>query len=188
VEEKGTMEWVDANLGSGVTMKYPSCFLAGKGAKGEVLSLAFASGKQILDTGAKMIHMAPQTSGTIISKSISKNGGSSSYRGLVNIQKGAVGAKSKVKCDALILDKLSRADTYPHIKIGENEVEATHEAVTGKLNEDQLFYLWSRGLSEEQAESLLVNGFIEPIAKELPLEYAVELNRLVQLEMKGAVG
>jgi len=188
VEEEGVMEWLDCNLGSKITMKYPSCFLFGRRARGDVLSLAFASRGQIIDSGGKIIHLAPETSGTIISKSLSKNGGHSSYRGLVFIQKGAVGAKSKVKCDALILDKDSRADTFPHIKIQENQVEATHEAVTGRLNEDQLFYLQSRGLDEATASSLLVNGFIEPIAKELPMEYAVELNRLVQLEMEGSVG
>ena len=188
VFENGLMEWVDCNLGSKITMKYPSCYLIGRKAKGEILSLAFAGAGQQIDSGGKIFQFAPETSGTIISKSVSKNGGSSSYRGLVLIQKGAVNAKSKVKCDALILDKNSRADTFPHIKINESEVEATHEAVTGRLNQDQLFYLQSRGLDEAEAASLLVNGFIEPVAKELPMEYAVELNRLVQLEMEGSVG
>lgn len=188
VFESGLMEWVDCNLGSKITMKYPSCFLVGKHARGEILSLAFAEKNQQIDSGGKIFQFAPETSGTIISKSVSKNGGSSSYRGLVLIQKGAINSKSKVKCDALILDKNSRADTFPHIKINEAKVESTHEAVTGRLNQDQLFYLQSRGLDEETAASLLVNGFIEPIAKELPMEYAVELNRLVQLEMKGSVG
>ena len=188
VFENGLMEWVDCNLGSKITMKYPSCYLIGRKAKGEILSLAFAGAGQQIDSGGKIFQFAPETSGTIISKSVSKNGGASSYRGLVLIQKGAVNAKSKVKCDALILDKNSRADTFPHIKINESEVEATHEAVTGRLNQDQLFYLQSRGLDEAEAASLLVNGFIEPVAKELPMEYAVELNRLVQLEMEGSVG
>jgi Fe-S cluster assembly protein SufB len=188
VEEGGIMEWVDCNLGSKVSMKYPSCLLAGRGARGEVLSLNFAGTKQVLDTGGKMIHLAPKTSGIITSKSLSKDGGRASYRGLVYIQKGARGTKSKVRCDALILDEESSADTFPHIKINENQVEATHEAVTGKLNEEQLFYLRSRGLDGPTAESLLINGFIEPIVKELPMEYAVELNRLVQMEMEGAVG
>lgn len=188
VEEEGTMEWVDCNLGSKVTMKYPSCYLVGRRAKGEILSLAFAGEGQVIDSGGKIVHLAPETTGTIISKGISKDGGQSSYRGLVKIIRGAKNSKSKVKCDALILDEKSRADTYPHIQIDENEVEATHEAVTGRLNEDQLFYLQSRGLDMAQAESLLVNGFIEPVAKELPMEYAVELNRLIGLEMTESVG
>ena len=188
VEEEGVMEWVDCNLGSKATMKYPACVLAGRKARGSVLSMAFAGKGQIIDSGGKMTHIAPETTGTIITKSISKDGGSASYRGLVLIQKGAKGAKSKVKCDALILDEKSSANTYPHIKIMENDVEATHEAVTGKLNEDQLFYLMSRGLKQEDAEGLLINGFIEPMVKELPIEYAVELNRLIKLEMEGSVG
>jgi Fe-S cluster assembly protein SufB len=188
VAEEGVMEWIDCNLGSQITMKYPSCILAGRKARGEVLSMAFAGAGQILDTGGKMIHLAPETSGTITSKGISKGGGVSSYRGLVSINKGAVKSKSKVKCDALILDEKSAANTFPHIFIEENDVEATHEAVTGRLNEDQLFYLQSRGLEEKEAEALLVNGFIEPIVKELPMEYAVEMNRLLKLEMEGSVG
>lgn len=188
VEEEGTMHWTDANLGSKITMKYPSCLLVGRGAGGEVLSLNFAGRGQILDTGGKMMHLAPQTSGTIRSKSLSKDGGHSSYRGLVFIRKGAKESKSKVSCDSLILDENSRADTFPHIKVEENQVEATHEAVTGKLNEDQLFYLQSRGLDRTAAEALLINGFVEPVVKELPMEYAVELNRLIKLEMEGAVG
>lgn len=188
VFENGVMEWVDCNLGSKITMKYPSCFLIGKKARGEILSLAFAGKGQTIDSGGKIYQFGPETSGTIISKGVSKDGGSSSYRGLVFIQKGAINSKSKVKCDALILDKDSRADTFPHIKINENQVESTHEAVTGRLNEDQLFYLQSRGLDEATASSLLVNGFLEPIAKELPMEYAIELNRLVQLTMEGSVG
>ncbi len=188
VEEEGTMEWIDCNLGSKVTMKYPSCILAGRKAKGEVLSMAFAGKGQVLDTGGKMIHLAPETSGMIISRGISRDGGSSSYRGLVKIVKGARFARSRVRCDALILDEQSEAHTYPHIQIKEDQVEASHEATTGKLNEDQLFYLESRGLSEAQAETLLVNGFIEPIIKELPMEYAVEMNRLLELEMEGSVG
>lgn len=188
VLEEGIMEWVDCNLGSKVTMKYPACILTGRKARGSILSMAFAGEGQIIDSGGKMTHIVPETSGTIISKSISKDGGSSSYRGQVLIQKGAKGAKSKVKCDALILDEKSSANTYPHIKIMEQDVEATHEAVTGKLNEEQLFYLQSRGISREDAEGLLVNGFIEPMVKELPIEYAVELNRLIKLEMEGKVG
>jgi Fe-S cluster assembly protein SufB len=188
VEEEGVMEWIDANLGSKITMKYPSCILAGRKAKGEILSMAFAGKNQILDSGGKIIHLAPETAGTITSKGIAKDGGVSSYRGLVRIVKGAKKSKSKVKCDALILDERSAAHTFPHIKIEENEVEATHEAVTGRLNEDQLFYLRSRGLTLDQAETLLVNGFIEPLVKELPMEYAVEMNRLLKLEMEGAVG
>lgn len=188
VEEEGVMEWIDCNLGSKVTQKYPACVLAGRKAKGTVLSMAFAGAGQMIDSGGKMTHIAPETSGTIITKSISKDGGSASYRGLVLIQKGAKGAKSKVKCDALILDEKSSANTYPHIKIMERDVEATHEAVTGKLNEDQLFYLMTRGVTREDAEGLLVNGFIEPMVKELPIEYAVELNRLIKLEMEGSVG
>lgn len=188
VEEEGIMEWVDCNLGSKVTMKYPACVLAGRKAKGSVLSMAFAGSGQIIDSGGKMTHIAPETTGTIITKSISKDGGSASYRGLVLIQKGARHAKSKVKCDALILDQASSACTYPHIKIMEQDVEATHEAVTGKLNEDQLFYLMTRGVTREDAEGLLINGFIEPMVKELPIEYAVELNRLIKLEMEGSVG
>ena len=188
VFEEGIMEWVDCNLGSKLTMKYPSCFLMGRKARGDILSMAFAGSGQIIDSGGKMIHLAPETSGTIISKSLSKNGGKASYRGLVRIKKGAIGAKSKVKCDALILDNKSSADTYPHIEIMENDVEATHEAVTGKLNEEQIFYLMSRGIKREEAEALLVNGFIEPLAKELPMEYAIELNRLIGMEMEGSVG
>lgn len=188
VLEEGIMEWVDCNLGSGVTMKYPACVLAGRGAKGTLLSMAMVGKDQVIDSGGKMIHVAPETSGTIITKSISKDGGSASYRGLVLIQKGARGSKSKVKCDALILDEKSSANTYPHIKILEKDVEATHEAVTGKLNEEQLFYLQSRGISRADAEGLLINGFIEPMVKELPIEYAVEMNRLIKLEMEGKVG
>lgn len=188
VLEEGVMEWVDCNLGSCVTMKYPSCVLARRGAKGTLLSMAMVGKDQVIDSGGKMIHVAPETSGTIITKSISKDGGSASYRGLVLIQKGARGSKSKVKCDALILDEKSSANTYPHIKILEKDVEATHEAVTGKLNEEQLFYLQSRGISRADAEGLLINGFIEPMVKELPIEYAVEMNRLIKLEMEGKVG
>jgi Fe-S cluster assembly protein SufB len=188
VEEEGVMQWVDANLGSKVTMKYPSCYLSGRKAHGEVLSLAFAGENQVLDTGGKMLHLAPETSGTITSKTLSKDGGHSSYRGLVYIKKDATGSKSNVRCDSLILDEKSRADTFPHIKIDENQVVATHEATTGKLNDDQLFYLQSRGLDRPFAEALLVNGFAEPVIKELPMEYAVEMNRLIQMEMEGAVG
>lgn len=188
VEEEGIMEWVDANLGSKRTMKYPSVYLRGKGAKGEVLSLAFADNGQVQDAGGKAIHLAPYTTSSIISKSVSVGGGRTSYRGLVRINRGAKGSKSFVRCDALILDELSRSDTYPTNDVNEEDVTLGHEASVSKIGEAQLFYLMSRGLSETQAASLIVNGFIEPIVKELPLEYAVELNRLIDLSMEGAVG
>lgn len=188
VEEKGEMRWVDGNLGSKVTMKYPSCVLAGRGAKGETLSIAWAGEGQQQDTGAKMIHLAPETTSRIISKSISKSGGRATYRGLVHIAKGAKNARSKVVCDALLLDGASRTDTYPTNKIMENEVTLEHEAVVSKVSEKQLFYLMSRGIEEHEAEALIVNGFLEEIIKEIPLEYAVEMNRLVNLEMEGSVG
>lgn len=188
VGEEGVMEWIDGNLGSKVTMKYPSVFLMGKGARGEVLSLAYADSGQHQDAGGKAIHAAPYTSSQIISKSISRGGGRTSYRGLVEINPGAVGSKSFVRCDALILDSKSRSDTYPTMKINEKQVDVGHEATVSRVGEEQLFYLRSRGLTESEATSLVVNGFIEPIVKELPLEYAVELNRLIELEMVGAVG
>ncbi|KKR29743.1 MAG: Protein SufB [Candidatus Woesebacteria bacterium GW2011_GWA1_39_8] len=188
VDEDGIGEWIDGNLGSKITMKYPSCILNGKGAKGEVLSLAFAGKGQHLDSGGKMIHLAPYTTGTITSKSVSMGTGRSSYRGMVKIVNGARGSKSFVRCDALILDELSRSDTYPVNIINEHDVTMGHEASVSKVGEDQLFYLMSRGLDETQATSLIVNGFIEPIVKELPLEYAVELNRLINLSMEGSVG
>ncbi len=188
VEEDGEMRWVDGNLGSKVTMKYPACILAGKRAKGETLSIAWAGADQHQDTGAKMIHLAPDTTSRIISKSISKGGGRATYRGLVHMAKGAKNARSKVVCDALILDDRSRTDTYPTNKIMENEITLEHEATVSKVGEDQLFYLMSRGIGEHEAEALIVNGFLEEIVKEIPLEYAVEMNRLVNLEMEGSVG
>lgn len=188
VEDEGVMEWIDGNLGSKTTMKYPSVYLLGKGAKGEVLSLAFASENQVQDAGGKAIHFAPYTTSTITSKSVSLKGGRTSYRGFVRINRGAKGSKSFVRCDALILDELSRSDTYPTNDVNEENVTLGHEAVVSKIGADQLFYLMSRGLSEIQATSLIINGFIEPIVKELPLEYAVELNRLIDLSMEGAVG
>ncbi len=188
VEEEGTMEWIDGNLGSRVTMKYPSVYLMGRKAHGEVLSIAFAGAGQHQDAGGKAIHNAPETSSIITSKSISKDGGRTSYRGLVHMAPNAVGSKSNVKCDALILDPASRSDTYPTMKIRAKDVTLGHEATVSKVGEEQLFYLMSRGLDEPTATGLIVSGFIEPIVKELPLEYAVELNKLIQLEMEGSVG
>jgi len=182
------MEWVDGNLGSGVTMKYPSVYLLGRKAKGDILSIAFAGKNQVLDAGAKAIHGAPETASTIISKSIAQQGGRASYRGLVKVPRGIVGAKSHVVCDALLMDKKSRSDTYPKMDIKAHDVQISHEASVGKIGEEQLFYLMSRGLSEQESMSLIVAGFIEPIAKELPLEHAVELNRLIDLEMEGNIG
>ncbi|MCO5223301.1 MAG: Fe-S cluster assembly protein SufB [Thermomicrobiales bacterium] len=183
-----TMEWVDGNLGSKLTMKYPAVWLMEEGARGEILSVAFASDGQHQDAGGKVVHVAPNTSSQIISKSISKGTGRSSYRGLVKVYKGAEGVRSNVVCDALLLDETSKTDTYPYIEIEEERVSVGHEATVSKVAEEQIFYLQSRGLSEDEAMSMIVNGFIEPIAKELPLEYAVELNRLIQLEMEGSVG
>ena len=183
-----TMEWVDGNLGSKVTMKYPAVWLMEPGARGEVLSVAFSGDGQHQDAGAKMVHVAPHTSSQITSKSISKGNGRSSYRGLVKVHKGAYDVKSNVDCDALLLDETSKTDTYPYMEIEEERVSIGHEARVSKVADEQIFYLMSRGLSETEAMSMIVNGFIEPIAKELPLEYAVELNRLIQLEMEGSVG
>src|ERR687897_714046 len=183
-----TMEWVDGNLGSKLTMKYPAIWLMEPGAKGEVLSVAFASDGQHQDAGGKVVHVAPNTSSQIISKSISKGEGRSSYRGLVKVYKGAENVRSNVVCDALLLDETSKTDTYPYIEVEEERVSIGHEATVSKVAEEQIFYLMSRGLTEDEAMSMIVNGFIEPIAKELPLEYAVELNRLIQLEMEGSVG
>jgi Fe-S cluster assembly protein SufB len=188
VHEGGTMEWVDSNLGSKVTMKYPSCYLVGEGARGEILSMAFAGKGQSQDTGGKMLHFAPNTSSKITSKSISKDGGRASYRGLVKVHEGATGVKSNVVCDALLLDPQSRSDTYPYIESEEDNVSIGHEASVSKVSEDQLFYLMSRGLTEEQATTMVVSGFIEPLVKELPMEYAVEMNRLIQLQMEGSIG
>jgi Fe-S cluster assembly protein SufB len=182
------MEWIDGNLGSRLTMKYPAVYMMEPGARGEILSIAFASAGQHQDAGAKLVHCAPNTSGRIISKSISKNGGRSSYRGLCKVQKGAVGSKSNVVCDALILDPQSRSDTYPYIEIEEQDVSIGHEASVSRIGEEQLFYLMSRGLTEAEASTMIVNGFVEPLIKELPMEYAVEMNRLIQLQMEGSVG
>ncbi len=186
--ENATMEWVDANLGSKLTMKYPAIWLMGEGAHGEVLSIAFAGEDQHLDAGGKAVHIAPNTSSIITSKSISRGGGRASYRGLLEVAKGAEGSKSKVVCDALILDEDSRSDTYPYIRIDESNVDIGHEATVSKIGDEQLFYLMSRGLSEAEASAMVVSGFVEPITKELPLEYAVEMNRLIQLQMEGSVG
>jgi len=188
VHEDATMEWVDANLGSKVTMKYPSCYLVGERAHGEILSMAFAGPGQTQDAGGKMIHFAPNTSSKITSKSISKGGGRASYRGLVKVHKGATNVRSNVVCDALLLDPKSRSDTYPYIEIDEEDVTIGHEASVSKVGEEQLFYLMSRGLTEEEATTMVVSGFIEPLVKELPMEYAVEMNRLIQLQMEGSVG
>ena len=186
--EDATMEWVDGNLGSKVTMKYPAIWLMGERAHGEVLSIAFGGKGQHQDAGGKVVHVAPRTTSVITSKSISKDGGRAGYRGLLQVAKGAVGSKSKVVCDALILDEESRSDTYPYIQVDENEVDLGHEATVSKIGEEQLFYLMSRGLSEGEASAMIVSGFVEPITKELPLEYAVEMNRLIQLQMEGSVG
>jgi len=187
-QENATMEWVDGNLGSKLTMKYPAIWLTGEGAHGEVLSIAFAGPGQHQDTGAKAVHVAPNTTSVITAKSISRGGGRAGYRGLVNVASGARGAKSKVVCDALILDEESRSDTYPTIRVHESDSDIGHEATVSKIGEEQLFYLMSRGLSESEASSMIVSGFVEPITKELPLEYAVEMNRLIQLQMEGSVG
>src|SRR4051812_15641036 len=187
-QENATMEWVDCNLGSKLTMKYPSVYLLGEGAHGEVLSIAFAGQGQHQDAGAKIIHAAPKTTSSIFAKSISKDGGRSTYRGLLEVGKGASEARSKVVCDALLLDEDSRSDTYPTIRIDENDADVGHEATVSKVGDEQLFYLQSRGLSEEEASKMIVNGFIEPVVKELPMEYAVELNRLIELQMEGSIG
>lgn len=188
VAKNAAMYWIDGNIGSKTTMKYPACVLKGENAHGEVLSVAFAGAKQELDTGAKMIHLAKNTSSRITSKSVSKDGGLATYRGLVYVAPGADNCKSKVVCDALILDPQSRSDTYPSNKIMNRNVSLEHEATVSKIGERQLFYLMSRGLSEEEASTLIVSGFLGDIVKELPLEYAVEFNRLVSLEMEGSVG
>lgn len=186
--QDATMEWVDGNLGSRLTMKYPAVYMMEPGARGEILSIAFSSAGQHQDAGAKLVHCAPNTTGQIISKSISKNGGRSSYRGLVKVEKGATGSKNNVVCDALILDPESRSDTYPYIEIAEQDVTIGHEASVSRIGEEQMFYLMSRGLSEAEASTMIVNGFVEPLVKELPMEYAIEMNRLIQLQMEGSVG
>jgi Fe-S cluster assembly protein SufB len=187
-ETDATVEWVDCNLGSKLTMKYPSVYLTGERAHGEVLSIAFAGEGQHQDAGAKIIHAAPNTTSNIFAKSISKDGGRSSYRGLLEVAKGAHGAKSTVVCDALLLDEQSRSDTYPTIRISEDDVQVAHEATVSKVGDEQVFYLMSHGISEEEASKMIVNGFVEPIVKELPMEYAVELNRLIELQMEGSIG
>ncbi|MFZ5869288.1 MAG: Fe-S cluster assembly protein SufB [Actinomycetota bacterium] len=186
--EGATMEWVDGNIGSKVTMKYPAVFLLGEHAKGETLSIAFAGEGQHQDAGAKMVHAAPHTSSSIVSKSVARGGGRTSYRGLVQVLEGAHHSKSTVRCDALLVDTISRSDTYPYVDVREDDVAMGHEATVSKVSEDQLFYLMSRGLSEEEAMAMIVRGFVEPIARELPMEYALELNRLIELQMEGAVG
>ena len=187
-EEGATMEWVDGNIGSKVTMKYPAVYMTGPHAKGEVLSVAMAGEGQHQDAGAKMVHAAPYTSSTIVSKSIARGGGRTSYRGLVQVMDGSHHSASTVKCDALLVDTISRSDTYPYVDIREDDVAMGHEATVSKISDDQLFYLMSRGLTEDEAMAMIVRGFIEPIAKELPMEYALELNRLIELQMEGAVG
>ncbi|RLD06495.1 MAG: Fe-S cluster assembly protein SufB [Chloroflexi bacterium] len=184
----GTMEWVDSNLGSKVTMKYPSCYLMEPGAHGEILSMAFASDGQIQDAGGKMVHFASDTTSKITSKSISKGNGQASYRGLIKVHKGAHNVRNSVVCDALLLSENSRTDTFPYIEVEDDDVSVGHEASVSKVGEEQLFYLMSRGLSEEEATTMVVSGFIEPLVKELPMEYAVEMNRLIQLQMEGSVG
>ncbi|WP_030528410.1 Fe-S cluster assembly protein SufB [Phycicoccus jejuensis] len=186
--EGATMEWIDGNIGSKVTMKYPAVFLLGEHARGETLSIAFAGEGQHQDAGSKMVHAAPNTSSSIVSKSVARGGGRTSYRGLVKVMEGATGSKSSVVCDALLVDTISRSDTYPYVDIREDDVQMGHEATVSKVSEDQLFYLMSRGMSEEEAMAMIVRGFVEPIAKELPMEYALELNRLIELQMEGAVG
>jgi Fe-S cluster assembly protein SufB len=187
-QEKATVEWVDCNLGSKLTMKYPSIYLLGPEAHGEILSIAFAGEGQHQDAGGKIIHGAPKTSSSIFSKSISKDGGRATYRGLLEVADGASESRSKVVCDALLLDEDSRSDTYPTIRIDENDADIGHEATVSKIGDEQLFYLQSRGLDEEEASKMIVNGFIEPVTKELPMEYAVELNRLIELQMEGSIG
>ncbi|MFD1542929.1 Fe-S cluster assembly protein SufB [Nonomuraea guangzhouensis] len=186
--EGATMEWIDGNIGSKVTMKYPAVYLMGEHAKGETLSVAFAGEGQHQDAGSKMVHLAPHTSSTVISKSVARGGGRTSYRGLVQIEEGAHGSASTVKCDALLVDQISRSDTYPYVDVREDDVSMGHEATVSKVSEDQLFYLMSRGLGEDEAMAMIVRGFVEPIARELPMEYALELNRLIELQMEGAVG
>ncbi|GAA1451555.1 Fe-S cluster assembly protein SufB [Nesterenkonia lacusekhoensis] len=188
VEEGGTMEWIDGNIGSKVTMKYPAVYLTGEHAKGETLSVAFAGEDQHQDTGSKMVHMAPHTSSSIVSKSVARSGGRASYRGLVQINEGAYNSANSVVCDALLVDTISKTDTYPYIDIREDDVTLGHEATVSKVSEDQLFYLMARGMAEDEAMAMIVRGFIEPIARELPMEYALELNRLIELQMEGSVG
>jgi len=186
--EGATMEWIDGNIGSKVTMKYPAVFLLGEHSKGETLSVAFAGEGQHQDAGSKMVHAAPHTSSSILSKSVARGGGRTSYRGLIQVNEGAHGSKSNVLCDALLVDQVSRSDTYPYVDIREDDVSMGHEASVSKVSDDQLFYLMSRGMEQDEAMAMIVRGFVEPIAKELPMEYALELNRLIELQMEGAVG
>lgn len=188
VEEGGTMEWVDGNIGSKVTMKYPAVYLTGEHSQGETLTMAFAGAGQHQDTGSKMVHLAPNTKSNIISKSVARGGGRSAYRGLVQIVEGAKNSTNNTECDALLVDTVSRTDTYPYIDIREDEVTLGHEATVSKVSEMQLFYLMSRGLSEEEAMAMIVRGFVEPISRHLPMEYALELNKLIELQMEGSVG
>ena len=187
-EEGATMEWIDGNIGSKVTMKYPAVYMMGEHARGETLSVAFAGEGQHQDAGSKMVHCAPHTSSSIVSKSVARGGGRSSYRGLVQVQEGAHHSASIVMCDALLVDQISRSDTYPYVDVREDDVTMAHEATVSKVSEDQLFYLMSRGMEEDEAMAMIVRGFVEPIARELPMEYAIELNRLIELQMEGAVG
>ncbi|MGC5585716.1 Fe-S cluster assembly protein SufB [Ornithinimicrobium sp. W1665] len=187
-DEGATMEWIDGNIGSKVTMKYPAVYLLGEHSRGETLSVAFAGEGQHQDAGSKMVHAAPHTSSTIVSKSVARGGGRSSYRGLVQINEGAHHSRSSVVCDALLVDQISRSDTYPYVDVREDDVQMGHEATVSKVSEDQMFYLMSRGMSETEAMAMIVRGFVEPIARELPMEYALELNRLIELQMEGAVG
>ncbi len=186
--EDASVEWIDANVGSKLTMKYPSVYLVGPRAKAEIVSVAFAGKDRHQDTGAKAVHLAPYTSSRITAKSVSKDGGLTTYRGLVHVAKGAVGVKSSVRCDALLMDAQSKTSTYPYMEVNEDDATITHEATVGRINEDQLFYLMSRGLTETQALSMIVTGFMEPFTRVLPMEYAVEFNRLIEMEMEGAVG
>ncbi|MCW2601070.1 MAG: Fe-S cluster assembly protein SufB [Frankiales bacterium] len=188
VHDGGRMEWIDGNIGSKVTMKYPACYLLGERASGETLSVAFAGAGQHQDAGAKMVHAAPFTTSNIVSKSVARGGGRTSYRGLVQVQEGAHGSKSNVVCDALLVDTISRSDTYPYVDVRDDDVSLGHEATVSKVGEDQLFYLMSRGLAADEAMAMVVRGFVEPIARELPMEYALELNRLIELQMEGSVG
>lgn len=187
-EAGATMEWVDGNIGSKVTMKYPAVYLMGEHARGETLSIAFAGEGQHQDAGAKMVHAAPYTSSSILSKSVARGGGRTSYRGLLQVMEGAHGSASTVKCDALLVDQISRSDTYPYVDVREDDVTLGHEATVSKVSDDQLFYFMQRGMGEDEAMAMIVRGFVEPIARELPMEYALELNRLIELQMEGAVG
>jgi Fe-S cluster assembly protein SufB len=186
--EGARVEWIDGNIGSKLTMKYPGIYLLGQRAHGETLSIAFAGKNQHQDTGAKMVHLAPNTTSRTTSKSVSKNNGRTTYRGLLHVAKGATNVKASVRCDALLLDDISKTDTYPYMEINQEDATVTHEATVGKIGDEQIFYLMTRGFTEEEALTLIVNGFIEPFTKELPMEYAVELNRLIKMEMDGSVG